>query len=483
MQLKPLSLPSFPGLLIAGFILVVLPLLGGILGMTYALEKMAFEGRRSVTISAEITLASRQLGEAEITLKRAAGQYLVLGDPALKERLERAHARFVQVLNRLESLPLDIAQAHQIAALARTESALYRRLSEASADAGFDTYSEDFEHLSLATQSLNEGTTGYIREQLVTGMNQTAERIQGGMIYLAGAMVLLSLLLAGVFAWLLGRPVKQLSSAIRQLGQNDLGSEISIHGPRDLERLGDQLNWLRQRLQALEEKKLNFFREVSHELKTPLTNMLEAVSLLRDQVTGPLTEEQSDIVEIMHGSASDLRLRIEDLLRYNEATSEPELKPEWFELGPLISEVKKRFDLTLRNHSLNWSEQLDPIRLHADRGRLSVVLENLTSNAIRFSPEQGTVQIDARAEDQQISIRISDQGPGIPASQREMLFQPFFKGTRQPQGTLKGSGLGLAIASAHIQLMGGSLAVVPTSGPGACFEIRLPRNKETPPRG
>lgn len=476
-------LPSFPGLLIAGFILVVLPLLGGILGMTYALEKMAYEGRRSVTVSSQITLASQQLGEAEVALKRAAGQYVVLEDPALIERFERAHQRFREVLNSLESLPLEVEQAQQLVRLTRMEGALYDRITATPPSGSFDTYKDDFERLTQATQALNASTTGYIQNKLVTGMNETAEQIQTGMIYLAVGMVLLSLLLSGLLSWLLSKPIKQLSSAIRQLGQNNLNSEINIRGPRDLERLGNQLNWLRQRLQVLEEKKLNFFREVSHELKTPLTNMLEAVALLREQVTGPLTEQQSEVVEIMHGSASDLRLRIEDLLRYNEATSEPELKPEWFDLQPLVHEVKNRFDLTLRNQSLSWSEHLDPIRMRADRARLSVALENIISNAIRFSPEQGTLHLEAQADDQAITIRISDQGPGIPESQASQLFQPFFKGTRQPQGTLKGSGLGLAIASAHVKLMNGTLKLVSSQGSGACFEIRLPRYKETPPRG
>lgn len=481
--LKPSRLPSFSGLLITGFILVVLPLLGGIIGMTYALEQMAFEGRRSVTISAQITSASRQLSEAETALKRAAGQYFVLEDPALKERLDRAHYRFNEVLNIMESLPWSLPLAQQVVDLARREKALFRELSQAPANGDFESYKRQFELLDLATETLNQATTDYIRDHLVTGMNDTASRIQNTMIYLAAGMILLSLLLAAVFSWLLSRPVRKLSANIRRLGQNDLESPINIRGPRDLEHLGRQLEWLRCRLIELEEKKVNFFREVSHELKTPLTNMLEAVSLLRDEVTGPLTDQQGEVVEIMRRSAFNLRQRIEDLLRYNEAIAQPTLEPDWFELTPLIDEIKGRFDLTLRSQQLRWTGQIEPVQIKADRNRLSVALENLVSNAIRFSPKGGALSIDAQSDSETIRISVTDQGPGIAESQTEQLFQPFFKGTRQPQGTLKGSGLGLAIAKAHIEQLGGTLSLKPSPEPGAHFEITLPNNKETSPRG
>lgn len=483
MPLMPRHLPSFPGLLITGFILVVLPLLGGIIGMTYALEQMALEGRRSVTISAQITGASRQLSEAETALKRAAGQYFVLEDPSLKERLDRAHLRFTEVLDHLESLPWSLELAQQVVDLSRQEQRLYQQLANAPASGSYDTYKLEFDRLDLATELLSEATTDYIRDHLVTGMNDTASEIQSAMIYLAAGMILLSLLLAAIFAWLLSRPVRKLSANIRRLGQNDLESPINIHGPRDLELLGQQLEWLRCRLLELEEKKLNFFREVSHELKTPLTNMLEAVSLLRDEVTGPLTTQQSEVVEIMRGSAFNLRQRIEDLLRYNEAIAQASLEPDWFELQPLIDEIKSRFDLTLRSQQLHWESQLEPVQLKADRNRLSVALENLISNAIRFSPKGGVLGIDASCDGETLRISVRDQGPGIAESQTELLFQPFYKGTRQPQGTLKGSGLGLAIAKTHIEQLGGTLSLKPSAEPGAHFEISLPNNKETPPRG
>ncbi|MBV1788311.1 HAMP domain-containing histidine kinase [Marinobacterium sp. D7] len=469
--------PSFSALLLAAFVVVALPLLGGILVMTHALEQMALEGRRSVNISADITQASRQLGEVELALKRAAGQYFVLEDPALKQRLERAHLRFQETLDTLAPMPWNVEQERQLADLNAMEVELYERLIQAPATGVLETYREDFERLDAATRALSDASTQVINDQ-VTGMNETADRIQAGMITLAGAMILLSLLLSGTLSWLLGRPVSQLAATIRRLGQNDLDTPCAIRGPRDLVYLGEQLDWLRNRLQELEARKLSFFREVSHELKTPLTNLMEAVALLRDEVTGPLTVQQREVVEIMRASTQELRQRIEDLLRYNEALSEPRLEPDWFELRLLVDEVAKRFDLAMRSKQLSWHLEVPPLRIYADRGRLSIALENLIGNAIKFSPQAGTIELHAARQGQRIEILVCDQGPGVAPEHVDQLFQPFFKGTPQPRGALKSSGLGLAIAKAHIELQGGELTLQPEITSGACFQISLPLAKE-----
>lgn len=474
--------PSFSILLLAAFLLVALPLLGGLLGMTRALEQMSLEGRRSVNITAEITLASRQLGEVELALKRAAGQYFVLEDPSLKQRLDRAHQRFQETLTVLESMPWTTEQVKQMTELSTLEQTLYDRLAEAPVSGVFDSYKEDFDRLDAATAALGSEATQVIREQ-VTGMNETADRIQTAMITLAVAVILLSLVLSGTLSWLLGRPVSQLAASIRRLGQNDLDTPSVVRGPRDLVYLGEQLNWLRNRLQELEERKLGFFREVSHELKTPLTSMMEAVALLRDEVTGPLTSQQREVVEIMRGSAGDLRQRIEDLLRYNEAISEPTLNREWFDLGALIDEVAGRFDLPMRNKRIRWVRTVPEVGLYADPARLAVALENLIGNAIKYSPRDGCVEINAKSLGTSVEIEVCDEGPGVRPEQADQLFQPFFKGTPAPRGALKSSGLGLAIARAYVEFQGGQVGLVNDRKLGACFRITLPITQETLHRG
>lgn len=474
LKLPPLS---FPSLLLAGFVLVAMPLLGGILGMHHALNKMAQEGRRSVNITAEITLFSRQLTEASNALKRAAGQYFVLEDPTLSRRLIRSHQQFRSILADLRSMPWEPGEEALLEELATLERGLFTRLEEAP-DTGvevFATFSADFDRLTAATSTVVHQASGVVRRQLA-GMSQAAERAHRRLLRQLGSLILLSLMLSAFLSWMLSRPVFQLAAAIHRLGRNDLETPTPIGGPGDMVYLGEQLDWLRRRLLELEEKKLCFFREVSHELKTPLTNLLEAVALLHDEVTGPLSDQQREIVAIMGGSSRELKRRIEDLLRYNEALSQPRIVPVRFDLRALVSEVGARLDLLRRTKRLQWVESVPGIRVCTDRGRLAVALENLIGNAIKFSPREGCVKVTAEVEDRWLRIRVCDQGPGVDTG--DGLFQPFYKGAEQPSGGVKSSGLGLAIAKAHMESLGGELALVPAPGQGACFQLLLPLANE-----
>jgi two-component system sensor histidine kinase GlrK len=476
---------SFPLLILAGFVVVAIPLLGGILRISYLLEDMTREGQRSVTLSAEITLLSRQLTEAGRHLKRTAGQYFVLEDPALKQRLANAHLHFSEILEQLRKMPWEPPHKQILDHLAQLEEDLYAKMRQVDkADAEhFEQFKEEFDELSVALATISEQTAMIVQRQVAI-MNGRADRMQQEMFWQAVALILMSAILAFVLSWLISRPVQQLSLMIRRLGKNDLSHQVQIHGPKDMVYLGDQLDWLRQRLQDLEASKLAFFREVSHELKTPLTILLEAVTLLSDKVVGELTEQQEEVIAIMNKSAENLRQRIEVLLSYNETLRQSDSSCSWFDLSTLIDEVTARLDLLLRAKKLQLIDSIVTIQLFADREGLSVAIENLLSNAVKFSPEGGIIEMTADMLADKLSILICDQGPGIPEADVSKLFQPFFKGIKPEEidkssaGKLKSSGLGLAIAKAHIEGQGGQLELVPLSGRGACFRITLPLKEE-----
>jgi two-component system sensor histidine kinase GlrK len=468
---------SFLSLLLSAFALVALPLLAGIAAMTYTLNRMAIEGRRSVGITAEVTAAAQRLAEDGIALQRAAGQYFVLEDPALKERLDLVHQRFSKSVTNLQGMPVGEEGQQRLAAVAEQEVELVTRLHAARSPRGeeFDAFKPAFDGLHDAVAAVADQAAGMV-QQRAAAMSQAAARVERVMIGQALGVILLSLLLAALLARLVTRPVRQLAQAIRRLGEDDLATVTTVTGPRDMVYLGEQLDWLRRRLVELEEQKQRFLRHVSHELKTPLTALWEAVQLLADEVAGGLTGQQEEIVRIMGGSARELKRRIEDLLRYNEAVRQPEsVTPMVVSLEPLVNEVAARFDLALRARDLQLVTATSEVRLWADRGRLDTALENLIANAIRFSPYGGVIDVAAETIDGQARITICDQGPGVSPEDRAYIFQPFYQGTNQPPGALHGSGLGLAIARTNIEAQGGELLLAPPEhGMGACFRVTLP---------
>src|SRR5690606_16886088 len=128
--------------------------------------------------------------------------------------------------------------------------------------------------------------------QEVENMRRQAAATQRRLSWQALAVIPAALVLAIFGTLLIARPVRQIDRAIRRLGRGQFDDPVYVHGPRDLEELGDRLDWLRLRLLDLDAQKVRFLRHVSHELKTPLTAIREGAQLLSDQVAGQLTPAQ-----------------------------------------------------------------------------------------------------------------------------------------------------------------------------------------------
>jgi len=292
---------------------------------------------------------------------------------------------------------------------------------------------------------------------------------------LALALIPLTLLLAAVFSWMINRPIKQLKASIQQLGQADLRPLPAISGPQDIVELGREIDWLRQRLQALEDQKLRFLRHVSHELKTPLASLREGVALLNDELAGSLNPRQRSIVDIMDSGSRDLQKRIEDLIRYSSMVrdaSQPPATPQ--ALRDALDAVLARQRLALDARRIQVDTQLAIPTLQADRGQLETVLDNLLSNAVKFSPEGGRILVKSEPADAAVAVWVCDQGGGIPDTERTRIFEPFFQGARQPASVVRGSGLGLSIVRESLLAVGGSVEVVDCPPWSTCFKLTWP---------
>jgi two-component system sensor histidine kinase GlrK len=283
------------------------------------------------------------------------------------------------------------------------------------------------------------------------------------------------LLLAGVFSWMINRPIKQLKASIKQLGQADLRPQPAISGPQDIVELGREIDWLRQRLQALEEQKQRFLRHVSHELKTPLASLREGVALLNDELAGSLNTRQHSIVSIMDSASRDLQKRIEDLILTSSMMREAALPPVAPQaLADVLGGVLARQRLALETHGIRVETQLSATTVKTNRNQLETVLDNLLSNAIKFSPEGGRILVKSESADDAVAVWVCDQGEGIPETERSHVFEPFFQGARQPATTIKGSGLGLSIVRESLLTAGGSVEVVDCPPWSTCFRLSWP---------
>jgi two-component system sensor histidine kinase GlrK len=288
------------------------------------------------------------------------------------------------------------------------------------------------------------------------------------------ALIALLVLTLGV-----GRPLRQLDRAISELGQGNLTNTIAVAGPHDLERLGRTLEWLRQRLLELAHERNRFLRHMSHELKTPLANIREGTELLMDGAVGELDSNQREVAAILRENGIKLQRMIENLLSFSAwQTSSVGLEATEFRLRPLVKQVLENQQLTLLSQRVRLEVRVQDITLVADRGKIRLILENLVSNAVKYSPKGGTIHVGARAAGAELILDVADSGPGIPPEDRTHIFEAFYTG-RAARTAVKGTGIGLSVVLEFVSAHNGTVEIVDGHFPGAHFRITMPISATT----
>jgi len=467
---------SFTILIIVAMGVLIVPLASGLINAVHVLQGVVDTQRQFTRNSLAITRDVREVVESVSQFQRAAGQYHLLQDPELGPALEMRFDELQNQLARLDSELVDLPSRATLALLTTRSRALYRQLQPGAFldSARFHALEPTFDDLHGSARTLlSQADTAVQREfqALETMVQTTRQRL----ILLAFALIPLTFLLAAVFSWMINRPIKQLKASIQQLGRANLDPLPAISGPQDMIELGREIDWLRQRLQALEEQKLRFLHHMSHELKTPLASLREGVGLLHDELAGSLNTRQHGIVDIMDSSSRELQKRIEDLLRYGNLVrddSHPPATPQ--SLADALAAVLARHRLALSAREIQVETQLEAASLQVDRNQLETVLDNLLSNAIKFSPEGGHILVHSALVDGAVELWVCDQGSGIPEAERSRIFEPFFQGSHQPDSAIKGSGLGLSIVRETLLDAGGRIEVIDRAPWSTCFRLTWP---------
>lgn len=464
---------SFQQLLLFAFLLITALLVGVALRSVFQYDALMTQSRDAAASALTLSGSAQSLAERSAAMERAGRQSLVLNDSVLRRRFDDA-ARDAQgilerlVDNRLPPAPVEAWRAQ----LATIQGLLGGPADTALAREG--TMAMQFRDLdALNTQIAQQAQT------LIETQNKAlADRIEAARTRLMRQVLAasgLAVALALAFGVWLARPFKRLERAIVGLGENKLDEPIDIRGPADVRRLSQQLEWLRLRLTELDADKARFLRHVSHELKTPLAALREGISLLEDGVTGALNPAQQEVAQILQQNAISLQGQIEALLRFNAAAFEArELRRQRTPLLPLIEEQIDAQRLQWQAHGLTVRAEGEPLVITVDPVKLGTAIANLLSNAIRFSERGGTITLAVSGTADTARIDIADAGPGVAEGDRERIFEPFFRGERQPEHALKGTGIGLSIVQEYIGAHGGRISLLP-GGPGARFRIELPR--------
>ena len=463
---------SFRQLLVIAFLLIAALLGAASLRALFTLEDLTLQSRDNATRALELSSAAQSLKERSVAMERSSRQSVVLDDRVLRERFKEESREAAGMLTSLarENVPAarksawrDHLQTIDELLVGPADTALDRERRLADQFRELESINSAIAiQVQRAIQLRNQSLQG----KLETSRQRLAQQVTWA-IALAVAMAL-------AFSIWFTLPLKRLENAIVGLGENRLDEPIAIRGPADLALVGERLNWLRLRLSELDADKSRFLRHISHELKTPLASLREGVSLLEDGVAGALSPDQREIAQILRHNTVVLQNQIEDLLRFNTAAFEArQLRRQPVDLLQVIEDQVDTQRLQWRAHELTVSVVGEPLRIDVDPEKIATALANLLSNAIRFSPPKGTIRIELSELPGLARIDIHDQGIGVAGQDRERVFEPFYRGERQPDGVMRGSGIGLSIVHEYIAAHGGRITLLPDE-PGAHFRIEFP---------
>jgi signal transduction histidine kinase len=301
-----------------------------------------------------------------------------------------------------------------------------------------------------------------------------------------GVSALLVLLFGAYLVRSIARPVRAAAGAATQIAAGDLRIRLEEVGPgeiRELERafnsmaesLGESKRELERQYEQLRESerlRTELLSIFSHELRTPLASVLGYTSLLLRRELDAETRRR--YLEIVDGQSRRLAALVEDFLDAERLEGgRLELHEEVFDAGELLREQVQVYADETDRHHLDLALPPTPLYIRGDARRLAQVVGNLLGNAIKYSPDGGSIEISARRVGTQLRIEVRDRGIGIAPEHHSRIFTKFYRAEARASG-IAGAGLGLAVARDIVEAHGGQIGFTSAEGAGSTFWVSLP---------
>lgn len=291
-------------------------------------------------------------------------------------------------------------------------------------------------------------------------------------------------LLVGLFIFLgirafrrMGTPLVNVMSAADAVADGDLSVRVPEHGPREIRRLAKSFNRMVDELAHADHQRRNMTADVAHELRTP-------IHVLRGNLEGMLDGVYEATSEQINSMLEEIRLltRLVDDLQTISLAEAGQL-PLYFaevDIVELLEDVRTSFSAQAEELSVILKLDIpdEKLVIQADADRLDQVLGNLVGNALRHTPAEACIRLEAESSERGVRLRISDEGQGIPSEDLPFIFDRFYRAEKSRSRKSGGSGLGLAIARELIRLHGGEINVESEVGKGTTFNIELPSTQE-----
>jgi signal transduction histidine kinase len=300
-----------------------------------------------------------------------------------------------------------------------------------------------------------------------------------------GALVIALLLAAVIALWLtrsISRPVTALEEGMRAVADGELDHPLGYRTDRHDEfgRLAISFREMSRQLAELDKLKAEYVSIASHELKTPINVILGYLQLMEEGIYGPVSDKQRQVLETIATQGRTLARLASQLLDVSRfEAGGGRIEPRRIDLKVMLDELERTFHVLAVQRGIEFrivrSAGL-PDAVMWDPERMNEVTGNLLSNAFKFTPAGGTVELTAAPSDGSVVIQVRDTGAGIPSEQLPHVFEKFYQADNQRAASAKGSGLGLAIAKEIVEAHAGQIRCESDVGQGTMFTLVLPIN-------
>lgn len=321
---------------------------------------------------------------------------------------------------------------------------------------------------------------GYDRSYFQDQVDQTLNAAMVRFLYVSGVAMLLGFMGSVFFARGITRPVQTLVDATAKIGHGELTHRIDVERSDEIGHLAHSFNEMSRKLQELDEMKNDFVSSVSHELRSPLTALKGFLQMFQMGIGGSLTDQQKENVGVMLQCTDRLSRFVNNILDVAKLDAGMvEFNMERVRPAEIAAEIVTLFQAQAQTEKIHLTceAQGSIPEVHCDADRLRQVFTNLISNAMKFTPEGGSVKVWLRDESAFVKMGVSDSGAGIPAEEIPKLFNKFeqVKKTRD-KAKSKGTGLGLTIIKKIVSGFGGQIGVESSLGQGTTFYFTIPKH-------
>lgn len=324
-------------------------------------------------------------------------------------------------------------------------------------------------------------------ETLLTKFDEDfRDKSYNAMIFAAVIALIIAMVMGAIFARTIAAPVKKITNAAKALKEGDYSARTGMTGSDEIARLGNMFDLMADSVESNRKLERRLVTDVAHELRTPLMAIQSTVEAMIDGVFKPDAER----LETLNSEVQRLSRLVDALLKLSrlESRTKP-IEQKKVDLTEMLSSVVQTHQAYIHDAGLNLEFEYDPhVYVFGDADLLRQATANLISNAVRYTPEGGTITIMARKGDLMGQIVVKDTGIGLTPEEAKLVFQRFWRADSGRARATGGLGIGLSVVKEIVEQHNGWVRVEGRPNEGACFTIYIPlysenSRKRNPKRG